>query len=576
VFHRVFIGVVSLLVCWSTLGFVFYQEGSQILRWNFASSVAHTNVFNPSTKAIRYFIASDGYSAANRAAEIAAVQACFDQWQSVSNSILKFEFAGFVSPEGLDVREDNTNVVFWTRNATVDSGAMNISQLRAWTSVRYRPASMQIVEADIVLNAQYPWFTDFNNTSNQAQFVESVLLHEIGHMIGLDHAVSGGASLAIGTSGVSPEAGLSEDEIAALRFLYPAPTTAFGKITGRVRLNGAGILGAVVTADDAHGNLAGATVTRADGSYDIAGLPAGTYSVRVSPLDPANSGTEKLMRGAEVAIDYVNAVTAFSATTNVAVSIAAGDTAIRDFNVSSGPSMRITSLSKPAASQNLISVLRFAVTLPRRNETMYVAVNGATLKDGSALSITGDGIIMGPTTFRPNRVGGGTIHTLEASVIVTDAATPGLRSFVVTHGNDVAYANGYVEIPAPVTDYNFDGLDDYFQRRYWSPWTQAAAAPEADPDADHFSNAFEARMETNPIDAQSYRLPISEVRRDEDATQVTVQTDIGKRYQLYERTTFGGGSWEAVGRALTATEPELTFTDVSVLGSTFYRVALVP
>jgi hypothetical protein len=185
-------------VCWRAAGFVFYQEGSKVLKWSFAGSAAHTNVFNPNTKAIRYFIASDGYSAGNRVAEIAAVQACFDQWQSVSNSVLKFEFAGFVSPEGLDVREDNTNVVFWTRNATVDSGAMNISQLRAWTSVRYRTASMQIVEADIVLNGQFQWFTDFNNSSNQAQFVESVLVHEIGHMIGLDHAVAGGTSLAIG------------------------------------------------------------------------------------------------------------------------------------------------------------------------------------------------------------------------------------------------------------------------------------------------------------------------------------------------------------------------------------------
>jgi hypothetical protein len=282
------------------------------------------------------------------------------------------------------------------------------------------------------------------------------------------------------------------------------------------------------------------------------------------------------MSGADVAIDYVNAVTSFSATTNVLVAVGAGGMASRDFNVSSGPAMRITSLSKPATIQNLISVHRFAVSLPRRNETMFVAVNGATLKEGSVLSITGDGIIMGPTTFLPNRVGGGTIHSLVASVMVTDAATPGLRSFVVRHGNDVAYANGYVEIPAAVTDYNFDGLDDYFQRRYWSPWTQAAAGPVADPDEDHFSNAFEARMETNPINAQSFRLPISGVTRDGDTTRVTVQTDVGKRYQLFERMAFGGGTWAAVGRALTATGMELTFSDVSALEASFYRVALLP
>src|SRR5688500_10189793 len=99
---------------------------------------------------------------------------------------------------------------------------MNISGLRAWTWMHFAEDG-SFLEGDIVMNGrQFQWFTDFNNRVSQGQFIEATLLHEIGHFLGLDHAVAGGATLAIGANGVSTEAGLSQDEIAAMRFLYPS------------------------------------------------------------------------------------------------------------------------------------------------------------------------------------------------------------------------------------------------------------------------------------------------------------------------------------------------------------------
>ena len=561
--------------CFQASAFVFYPVGNNPLRWNVANGLAHTNVVNPQTSAIRYYIASDGFSAANREAELAAVRASFDQWQSVPGSTLKFEFAGFISPAGLDVREDNTNVVFWAKQSTiVAGGSMNISGLRGWTSVNFVQDGT-IVEADIVLNGrEFGWFTDFNNSSNQAQFVESVVVHEIGHFLGLDHASVGGASLAIGGYGVSAETGLSPDEIAAMRFLYPTNAAVSGRIRGSVRLGGIARFGAVVVADDANGNLACATVTRADGNYDLAGLAPGTYGLRVTPLDPGNSGIEKLLRGADIAPEYTDAFSAFSATTNLPVTITAGQVRVQDFAVVSGPAMRITSISKPSQIESLISVHRFAISLAPGSK-QFVAVSGATLKSGSVLSITGDGITMGATTFHENAIGGN-IHSLSALVTVSSNATPGLRSFVVRHGSDLAYANGYVEIAAPIIDYNFDGLEDRFQRMYWSPWTTALAKPAADPDGDLFSNAFEFRMNTNPTNAASYLLPITKIERTTNSSEITVEADVGKRYQLYVRSAFGSGDWTASGRPSTASTNQLTFTELTSADSKFYRVGLVP
>lgn len=574
--HCLFLALIWIASCGSVAAFVFYPVGNQPLRWNVGSGLAHTNVVNPATKAVRYYIASDAYSAGNREAEIAAVQACFDQWQSVPGSGLKFEFAGFISPTGLDIKRDNTNVVYWAKQSTVvNSGAMDISGLRAWTWMHFA-GDGSFLEGDIVLNGrQYQWFTDFNNRISQGQFIEATLLHEIGHFLGLDHSVGGGATLAIGANGVSTEAGLSQDEIAAMRFLYPATGVSSAKISGTVRRNGVGILGAAIIAEDVNGNLVGATVSRENGAYDLAGLAAGTYRLRVTPLDPSTAGVEKLIRGIDVAYEYENAVTGFLPTAILTTTVTAGQSLTQDFAVTSGTPMRITSISKPTTLPDLISVQRHAVSLSPGRGNIFVAVSGATLKPESVLSITGNGITMGPTTFHSNRISGN-IHSVIAAVSISSNATPGLRSFVVTAGKDVAYANGFLEIAAPVVDYNFDTLDDLFQRQYWRRWTTPEAAPGADPDADLFSNAFEYRTGSNPTNSASFRLPINSISRSATATTLIVETESGKRYQLYATSALGSGTWEPVGRPFTASANQLTFTDTVAAVEKFYRVALVP
>jgi hypothetical protein len=569
--------LIFALAAFSGRAFVYYPVAGNPLRWNVDSGTAHPNIVNPSTKAVRYFIASDAYSAANRNAEIAAVKACFDQWQSVAGSRLRFEFAGLIPPQGLDVREDNTNVVYWAKNSlSVNGGQMNISGLRAWTSVNFA-ADGSILEADIVLNgSQFQWFTDFNNNSNQALFVESVLLHEIGHLVGLDHTVAGGATVISGANGISTEAGLSADEIAALRFLYPASLASASGIQGTVRLNGNPILGAAVVAEDAFGNIANATVTRGDGLYQLLGLAAGDYQIRVSPLDPSTSGTDKLMQGRDVAPEYAGAVTAFSATTNRAVTV--GPSAIsfgNDFNLSAGPPFRITSISFPTTVPNLVSVTRTAVSLRQGQADYYVAVSGPNIPPGAELSITGDGLEMGPSTVLEGRVVPG-LNSVVAKVSVSSSAKPGLRSFVVRHGGNVAYANGYLEIAPAVPDYNFDGLNDYFQRSYWIPWTVTDASPVADPDQDGFSNDFEYRTGTNPTSATSHRLAITSASREGNSITIKWASDAGKRYQLHGRTSLDSGSWEPVGRAFTASGSEMTQTTPASDPTRFYRLELLP
>src|SRR5438067_3076729 len=147
----------------------------------------HTNVVNPLTKAVRYFLAADAYSTTNTVAELNAVRASFAQWQSVPGTFLKFEDAGLVAP-GIDVNtSDNQNVVFWAKNTTLVNGGLdNVRNSLAVTFNCFFSDNNAQAEADIVFNGvQYRWSTDFNSADTSEYFIESTAAPESGQFLGL-------------------------------------------------------------------------------------------------------------------------------------------------------------------------------------------------------------------------------------------------------------------------------------------------------------------------------------------------------------------------------------------------------
>jgi hypothetical protein len=242
----------------------------------------------------------------------------------------------------------------------------------------------------------------------------------------------------------------------------------------------------------------------------------------------------------------------------------------------SNPPFRIASISIPTTIGGLISVTRTAISVAPGSSNIFLAVSGANLPSSSVLEITGDGITVGPTIFHPGTPLGQ--NSLEVAVQVSATATPGLRTFVVSNNGSVAYANGYLEIPASTPDFNFDGLDDRFQRQFWAPWTRSEAAPAADPDSDLFSNAFEFATGTNPTDSGSWSFLIESVKQSRIGATVTWKADLGKKYQLYSRPVLGGaGTWQPVGSPVSATNSTMSVVDPGAGGAEkFYRLQLLP
>jgi hypothetical protein len=135
--------------------------------------------------------------------------------------------------------------------------------------------------------------------------VESIALHEIGHMYGLGHSMLGetelipGGRRVLGAEAVmfpiafSPGAlkrPLRADDIAGISDIYGNDQfrSSTGSISGHVTKNGAGVAGAhVVAFSPATGKLVAGFTLTADGAFVIAGLDPGFQIIRAEPIDDA-------------------------------------------------------------------------------------------------------------------------------------------------------------------------------------------------------------------------------------------------------------------------------------------------
>jgi hypothetical protein len=540
-----------------------------------------TNSFDRNTKAIRYYIASDAYSTTNTTNEINAVRNSFGQWQSVPNTVVKFEEAGF-APPGYDVNtSDGSNVVYWAKSSTlVDGGTSDISGALAVTFKTWY-SSGSIDQFDIVVNGvQYGWFTDFNDKTNPKIFIEGTMCHEIGHALGLVHSSMGGASLMwVGQSGVDTQAGLSVDEVAFARTLYPSSNilSTLGTVKGTITKGGLPVLGAAVVVEGTNGIVAGSSVSLTNGTYILTALPPGTYNVRVTPLDNF-SATESLIRPEDITSpEFDSADTSFLPSGSTQVTLTAGTTNTVNIAVTNAvPVFRITNIRKPTSNSGSYSLIPLPITMsPGQSNYTFGIFSGTLPTNGATLTVSGDGLTIGSPTYQPGAPFAG-LNGISATISVSSNATPGLRTIKVTQGTNIAYANGFFEVLPLVADYNFDGLDDVFQRKYFFPFTSTNAAPNADPDNDGMNNTAENIAGTDPTSSSSL-LKITSIKRATNGTTVAWQSVTNRHYQVMSRTNLSTATWTNVGSVVTPAGTNTQFLDASALGTMkFYRVQVLP
>ena len=174
----------------------------------------------------------------DRAAALAAIEAAAATWNAVDCTDVQLVFAGFTDEP--PVAGDDVNTIAFVLS---DWTAMGLdADAAATTDVRYasRTDETRIIEADLLLNADaFGWVLD--GRASGARDVQSVVTHELGHVLGLLHpcelAGEDGAGPCLSEhaqSALHPlysvrQRAVSADEVAGLCALYP--TTCSGSCT---------------------------------------------------------------------------------------------------------------------------------------------------------------------------------------------------------------------------------------------------------------------------------------------------------------------------------------------------------
>ncbi len=281
--------------CGALLAVWLVMPASAYLKFGITDGFAARTLRWPAGQPVTYVVGDADVPGVTAAEFDAAVARAASAWQAVPSSTLRFSSGGLTSRPLAD-NDGVTQIAFEARP--------ELDRTLAATSYTIDVASAEILEVDIFFNSAFPWSTSTAGTQGRFD-VESIAVHELGHLAGLGHSAvgetevmaTGGRRLLSAGATMFPIAfspgnidgrRLLPDDIAGLSDIYATPEfeARSGSVSGRVLLDGLGVFGAHVTAYHLRtGALVGGFALERSGAFVIGGLEPGPVVLRAEPLD---------------------------------------------------------------------------------------------------------------------------------------------------------------------------------------------------------------------------------------------------------------------------------------------------
>lgn len=357
-----------------------------------------------------------------------AVRNAFATWDAVSTANIAFTDGGQVFDDS--VAQDGVNRVTFQSTTTINFPAGTFALTTIFRS------GGSLVDADIAFNPTPPQPFSLDGRAATAD-IESIVLHEIGHFMGLDHcAILSSAMYPFMNIGNTFKRSLTTDDQIGMSIRYPAAN--FTATTGRVDpgviadqnlspipgahlvavRNSDGVVIASAMADDENDGLHSLIL--------LEGLPPDTYIFYVEPLDSpvtiANFDTNFPGRPFN---QVPGLTTRFLDTNNIAPLTITPANAQRFAVVAGNNFLFVHHHVDQRQSMNLTQINSSVLPVyADRGTTTTLTLSGNSLDAAGTLLITGVGVTLSNTV-----INAGTITT---TATVDATATLGPRSLMFT------------------------------------------------------------------------------------------------------------------------------------------------